>query len=708
MSATPYAQPLPTLRPDVEFLRGPDEHDGAPTFVLHDPLRGTFDKLTWAQAEVVRRLRRPIGIDWLLEELRRMTTLHTCADDVLRLCVNVQQRGLTSDQRVTEDSPWTQPAGRRAPRNVADLFRYLVFMRIALLHPDAFLTATVGWARLLVHPVLLMLYAVCALLGLVGLVQRFDAYFATFPYFFNWWGALAFAGTIAAVKSVHEFSHAYVAKAFGNRVPTMGVALIFLFPVAYADVTDSWRMRSRRQRLLIALAGVLAELVIAGLALFGWMLSPPGLFHGLCFVLSSVTILSTVMVNLNPAMRFDGYYVLGDLLGIDNLQPRAFAATRWALRRHVLGLPVTPSEPGLTSRLLSTLLLYTLGAWTYRLVLYFGIALMLYHRVTKVLGALLFVVALYTFLIRPVVTEMHAILRLRKFLWHSARAWAVALVAVALLTWAVMPASQRVAVPAVSRAGENQSVYAPGEGVLRELHAERGRPVRAGQTLFVLESTELNALAELARLEAARVDLELALLRTERGNRALLPQKLEEQTRAIARLEAVRTAIDRNRAVAAIDGVVVEWDESVRDGTPIGSEQVLGRVMDPGSLQLVAFVRHHLLDSVAVGDQVEFISDAQPGVATGRVTFVDPVRTQFLDHRGLASLEGGDIAVIPDAAGRLEMIESYYAVEVTLDEPPVDLRIGQTGRVWLRTAPRSRLLEVVAYLKRILLRESGL
>lgn len=709
MSSTPplQAETLPVLRPDVEFHRGPDDSDGAPTYVLHDPLQGTFEKLSWVQAEILRRLRVPRSAERLCRQLADSTTINVAPDDLRLLCASAAQRGLTMDSRIAGADGWDGRRLRAAFDGPTGWFRKLIYFRVPLLHPDALLEKTVGAVRHLGRPAALGVYLCGAVLGLGLLVQRFDLYVATFPYFFSVWGAVAFGLTVASVKVVHEFSHAYVAKACGVRVPTMGVALILLFPVAYADVTDSWRMRSRRRRLLISLAGVLAELVIAGLALVGWALSPDGIFRSICFVVSSVTLLSTLLINLNPAMRYDGYYVLSDLLGIDNLQPRSFAVVRWLLRRGLLGMRLPPPETNLSRRRAATLTLYALGAWTYRLFLYTAIALVLYHRVTKALGVVLFGLAIFTFLVRPVMAEVQGIWRARHLLRPNVRLGLTTLGVGLLVLWAALPLPRRAAVPAVTVAENSQVIYAPGSGVLRDVRITRGCQVRQGQELFAIESEVLAREARRARLDIARVDVELSLLRSDESQRGRLPQKLEERARAQARLDTLRTALEGNRFVADVDGVVVEWDDSLRDGTPIGGDQILGRIADPHAPRVVCYVPHDRIADVAVGDAVMFCADAGLGRRAGVVRFVDPVRTEFLQQRGLASVAGGAIPVAPDARGRLEIVTPYYAVEVTLVQADPALRVGQTGRVWLRTAPRSHLMDLLRYAGRVLVRESS-
>ena len=702
-----HSDVLPVLRPDVEFHPGPDASDGSPTYVIHDPLSGIFEKATWVQGEILQQLRVPLTVDRLLRRLAKQTTIKVTGEDVVRLCDDATRRGLTMQSRIADLQEWEQRQKSSRRRGITGWFRKGVFVRIPLIRPDAFLGRTVDRVSALASPAALSLYVFISLVGIYFLAQRFDAYKSTFPYFFNASGVAVFMLVIVAVKTIHEFSHAYVAKALGNRVPTMGVALIFLFPVAYADVTDSWRMRSRKKRLLISLAGVTAELILAGLALFLWAMSPPGAVKSICFVISSVTLISTLLINLNPAMRFDGYYVLSDLLGIDNLQSRAFEATRWAFRRHVLGMNVASPEVNLSPRRMAIMVAYALGAWAYRLALYAGIALTLYHRFTKVIGALLCFALVYSFILRPVVTEMISLLKMRRLLSWNRRTIVTTAVCGTVFLWAALPLPRWRTAPATTIAAESQIIYAPGNGVIRDLAVGLGSTVRKEQRLFVLESQELEKRAELARLNMERIGIELSLIKSNEKQRALLQPKLEEMARATAKLESIRTALAGNQFVAKVDGIVVDWDQGVRDGTPIGAQVVLGKIVDPRTPRLLCYVPHDFILSIAVGDSVYFCSDAEPGRLWGSVTFINPVRTEILKNSGLSSVAGGGIAVIPDQHGRLKVVDTYYEVEVALDDPPDSLRVGQLGTVWLRAAARSRLLEWFRYGYGLLVRESS-
>jgi putative peptide zinc metalloprotease protein len=159
----------------------------------------------------------------------------------------------------------------------------------------------------------------------VFLVSRdWQRFVGTFPHLFSL-GALAFGVALFFAKFCHEFGHAFMAKRAGCRVQSMGVAFMVLLPMFYTDVSDAWRVNDRRARLLIGAGGVLAELLLACIALLVWSLLPDGPARTAAFMLASATWITTLVVNLNPFMRFDGYFLLSDLWEVDNLQGRAFA-----------------------------------------------------------------------------------------------------------------------------------------------------------------------------------------------------------------------------------------------------------------------------------------------------------------------------------------------------------------------------------------------
>ena len=129
-------------------------------------------------------------------------------------------------------------------------------------------------------------------------------------------GAVAFAICLAVAKVMHEFGHAFAAVRFGCRVSAMGVAFMIMAPVLYTDVSDTWRLTAR-QRIVVDAAGVAVDFGVACVALFLWAFFPEGVLKSVCFVMATTGLVLSLGINLNPLMRFDGYHLLSDLLGIE-------------------------------------------------------------------------------------------------------------------------------------------------------------------------------------------------------------------------------------------------------------------------------------------------------------------------------------------------------------------------------------------------------
>ncbi len=699
---------LPALRADLEFHRAPEEEDGSEVWMIRDPVHSSFERVDWMQMEILRRLRTPRKLSDLHRQLEARTAVRVSREELRSFCEDLSRRGLTETTLCKDPDSLLAETQRRRVRPLRWLYRHYFYFRIPLVNPDAFLARTLPLVRLLSGPVVRWISVVACALGLAGLLLRFDAYIHTFPRFFSLHGIVVYAVAIALLKALHELAHAYTAKAFGNRVPAMGVAFIFLWPLAFCDVTDSWRMSDRRRRLWITAAGICAEGVIAGWALLGWTVAPPGLARSLCFVLSSVTLLSTVLVNLNPAMRFDGYYLLSDMIGVDNLQPRAFALTLAWLRRKVFSIDVPSPEPNLSTRRRRLMVAYSLYTWVYRFFLYLGICALIYHTLPKAVGVPFCAGAFAMLFLRPVIREIAFVARNRRRIALRPRLALTLAGAMALGYWLAAPRSRTPAVAAVSVPAARQVIYCPAGGVLTDLAVAPGEAVEAGQTLCVIRSAELEGRIDLARTKVRGLERELDALGVREAGRALLPQKREALLRAradLARLLAERAG-RIVRAEAA--GRLAWWDETLRDGVAVRTRQELGGIVAGPVTAVRAYVPETLISAVAAGVEGIFRCRASGREVRVRVRRVSPTRTETLGDAALAGVYGGPLAVTAEREGRLRLVDSVYEVEAELLDPPGALRLGQPGSLVLSAGVPSRLSRAIRWARAAVVRDSGL
>lgn len=700
---------LPSLRPDIEIFAGPLDEDGSSTYVIHDPVTGIFNKIGWAEAVVLQRLRHGQTLASLLQEIGEQTTLNASPEEIAALCEDAEKQGLTLNSQVRPAQELTDAVNSKKVNLFKWLVHHYLYFRIPLFHPDAFLTKTLPWARLLAAGPALLIYLFFACTGLYFLSQRFESYFATFTHFFSVKGFIAYSMVIIILKAAHEFGHAFVAKHNGVRVPTMGLAFMVFAPMAYSDVTDAWRLRSRRKRLAIALAGVKVELVIGVFALTLWGLTPPGFLNSICFILSSTTLVSTFLVNLNPAMRFDGYYILSDLWGIDNLSTHTTQFTKWFLRKNLLGFDAPcPVSKAKQPRQLQ-MVFYSLYAWNYRFFLYLGIAVLVYYKFTKTLGLILFSLEIIMFIIRPIIQEIKMLMKLRSRLKINVKLCLTLTVIILIVGWAVLPLPRTGKAPAVLLPATSQTIYAPKAGLVKEMLVERGDAVSKGNVLARLESESMKSEIECLIISSRQLrhDIEATTMNDER--RALVPEIKKQLAAVEEEIVGLQEQQKRFAIKAKISGILVDWDQMLRAGIYLKENQVLGSIASTDTHRIDAFISEKEVSHLFIGQNVKFYPADHTGRITGTVERVDPILEEFVDYLSIGATAAEELPLKPDhSSDKLTLLESYYRVAIAVDcAYPKNVRLGASGTVRYRTFPRSPAWEFLLYCYSILIRESN-
>lgn len=641
---------LPVLREDLILLEGPREADGSPTWTIHDPVRQRFFRVGRAAFEFLARWHLGTA-PALLGAIATETTLITGPEALTEFVRFLAMSGLLRADR--PEAVKTLLAQVKATRLSWPrwLLHHYLFVRIPLVRPDAFLTATLPLARRLFHPLVLKLVLAMGVAGVMLALRQWDAFRHTFQHFFTAEGALAFGVTLSLVKVAHELGHAYAAKQFGCRVPTMGVALLVMWPVLYTDVSDAWRLVSRRQRLLIGAAGVITELALALIATFLWSFLSDGPARSAAFLVATTTWVSTLAINLSPFMRFDGYYLLSDGLAVSNLQDRAFALARWRMRCWLLAIDEPMPEP-FPPAIRRLLLVYSFATWIYRAIVFFGIALMVYHYFFKVLGIFLMMVEVGWFLARPVTNELKE-WWLRRHAIRPSRNLAVALALLAGGLWLLAtPWQTRVSLPAVARATDYATLFAPVPARIAVMTATPGQTVAAGTLLYRLEAPELDQRLRLVRKRMAVVRLQLQ-------RQAASPDVLEnlralqqQMATLLSNESGLLAQQDTLTIRAPFAGTITDLPSELRPGLWLKPDQPLGRLINGERAILRAYLTGADLDRLRVGARGRFLPEdpARPALPV-TVTAIEHVNAATLDTPALASTQGGPIAVQPASPG---------------------------------------------------------
>ncbi|MDR2325890.1 MAG: HlyD family efflux transporter periplasmic adaptor subunit [Acidovorax sp.] len=631
------------LREELDLLAGPVLADGQPSWTLHDPVRNLFFQLDWASFEVLRRWHMA-NAQAIARDIEAHTTLHMGAADVEVLQQFLQGNELLQPPLHGASALDAQRQRRRAGWSQWLLHNYL-FFRVPLLRPDRWLARWAPRLDFLFRPGFWWLTLVVFLWGLWGVARSWEVFHATLVDMWSLQGMLAYGVTLVGVKCLHEVGHGITAKRYGCKVPAMGVAFLVLWPVAYTDTNEVWKLTRRDQRLKVAAAGITTELLIAVWALWAWLWLPEGWPKSSAFLLATTTWVSTVLINASPFMRFDGYFLLSDYLQLPNLHSRAFALARWDLRERLFALGEAPPEHFAPMRQ-RLLIVFAWATWMYRLVLFLGIAALVYHFFIKAVGILLFGVEIVWFIAKPVWSELKAWRERGAQIAHSRRARRSALLAGGLLGLLVMPWPVPVLSSGMLQASTQWQLHAPEAAQLVHQPLAEGSQVQVAAPLFVLASPALQAAALQNQARLQQLAQQAAAAGMDGELRRDWQVWQERQAEALAQQAALDTDAGRYLLQAGGSGVLRDVDPDLQAGAWLARRELLGRVVDMQALEVVAYVEEQALHRIRPGDSGLFITEGSGSKTLAlRVRSIDQDASRSLNEGALAAPAGGNVPV---------------------------------------------------------------
>jgi putative peptide zinc metalloprotease protein len=697
---------LPPLREELTLHDGPSAADGSPTWSLHDPVRNKFFRIDWTTFLVLSHwhLGQPRAICAAVQSKAPIELTDSDVDAVEKFLAQSEllqcfdaaaSHRLALARRRTHHAAWTW------------LVHHYLFFRIPIFRPDAWLTRVAPHLGVFYSRGFLRLTLAALAIGLVGTLRQFPHFKATFVDTLTWEGLTAYAGVLIGIKALHELGHAFTAKRFGCRVPTMGIAFLVLWPVAYTDVNETWKLASRQKRLAIGGAGILTELAVAAWATLAWVLLPDGPLRSGAFLLAAVTWISTLAINASPFMRFDGYFLLSDWLDIPNLHDRAFALARWRLREWLFAIDEEKPECFSTRRE-RFLIAFAVLTWVYRLMLFLGIAVLIYRHTFKALGIVLFAVEMVWFVVLPVAREFGEwqkrwpVIRTRR---RSRQSLAIAAGFLAII---FVPFDMRVSAQAVLRPAKSVALYAPEAGILLEAPRSHGSTIRAGEIAAKLFSPELEyqTASARARRESVAAQLRAAALDSEVQDK--LPILREQLAALDTELAGLEQESLRLAPVAEFTAVVVDPLLDAHPGDTIARNERLMTLVDGASWEVRAFFTERDVARITPGAAAIFYPET-PGAPPLelRVESIDRDASRELEEASLASLHGGEIPVHASQHALIPQ-RSMFGIRLTLKNPNAVHEIRQLrGRVVVRARPKTLFFNYFETAAAVAIRESS-
>jgi len=622
--------------------------------------------------------------------LKLLSTLH--AADLVQVDVTPDVAELLQRRQKQVRSKWMARVGN--PLGV----------RIPLYDADALLTRMVGSARRLIGVqgmtpwVLAWLAAVVPALLMVPVhwsaltAQSQDQLLATD-------NLVMLALLFPLVKLVHEFGHGLVCKAFGGEVHETGVMLLVLYPVPYVDASNASTFVNKWQRALVGAAGMLAELVIAAVAFYVWLLLEPGAARGVAYNVAVLASVTTLFFNANPLLRFDGYYILVDLIESPNLGSRANRYWQYLAERYVFGVRRT-EPPQATPGEKRWFAFYAPVSYVYRLIISFSIALFVATQLF-VVGVLMAIWTLLQSVAWPLFKGVKALATGPQFADRGARIRVLAGVSallVALVLFA-LPLPYHTMATGVIWLPERAIVRAESAGFVRQLVAQSGTPMAEGQPVLTMVEPGLAARIAVqdAKAEELRVRIDAAWGQSQ-AKVQQFEQQLARETASLARLQdEARHLTLRTHAT----GILLLQSPEDLPGRYLKQGDVVGYLHTRDAALVRLVLSQSEVDQVRQNTRSIEIRSVQDTSMRWRARLARsaPAAVRQLPSPVLGAKGGGPIATDPRDDKGLATLESVFEFELILppnaaqdflgsrvhvrfehDPEPISLRIGRSLR----------------------------
>ena len=698
---------IPYLRQDLEILRGNSREDGSPAWLLYDAVRNKYFTLGLTAFKLIKNWKGGEDIQ-NFEKKINLEGIETNSDEIKSFIGFLQQNNLILQPSGQNVSYLLQQKNSMKKSWMLNLVHSYLFFKIPLFKPDEWLGKNLSKVKNLGSAKFRNLIYILGFIGICLVIQQFEVFKKTFLYFFTFNGLMLYFITLILVKCLHELGHAFVAKNYGCRVSAIGIAFLVFFPFLYTDTTDAWRLRNHKERLLINFAGILTELHLALIATFIWGLLPEGGLKSAMFFIATTSWISSLLINVSPFMRFDGYYVFSDWLKAENLQPRSFALARWKIRETLFGLNHKPPEEINPSRRW-TFIVYAWATWLYRFFLFIGIALLVYHLAFKILGIILFIIEIYWFIMLPIIKELKNWYMMKSEMKFNKQSTRTIIILVFLSMIIFLPWKSSLKIPAVYVSEKYSKIYSPYPAKIKQIFVSKDEQVTKGQNLIELYSPDLDKNISSLRRKIKLTKTKINRLSDSAGN---MDQYLTLQQRLIA-LQDELSGLSRvqNKLVikAPIKGQIKDFYNLSEDMWVGNLDQLLG-IVHYGTGKVRGFIKEEQIDRFLEKNPAVFIPNDGVHDKVYLVSkSLDLSAINNLPYISLSSIHNGPVAIRNFTGGEFQYRPqtAHYIAEFELVKQS-KIQFELPGYVHIEGSRYSPFVKLFKNVFAILVRESGL
>ena len=656
----------PRLRGHVRLHR--HVYRGQSAYLIEDRVAGRHQRFDFAAYRVISLFdgQRSLGALWamLSADLNDSTPTQ---DELIRLLGQLHAADLVACDITPDVAELLERHGQQRRRLWLGRVGNPVALRIPLFDPDRLLQALARGLRPLLGWGGVLLWLAVVLPALWLLPSHWDALAGnSSERLLSADNLVAMALLFPLVKAVHELSHGLMCRMRGAQVHEMGLMLLVFYPVPYVDVSNASAFPNKWHRALVAAAGMLGELFVAALAFYLWLTLQPGLGRALAFDVAVLASLTTLFVNGNPLLRYDGYFILADLVEIPNLGSRAnrhwqTLAERWLFG--VRGAEQAPATPGERRWFIG----YAPLAYAYRLFVSLSIAWLVAQQFFLV-GVLIALWAVALSVAWPLAKGAWTLATAPRFAGRSRRVAVVlggGLGMLGLLLF-VLPAPHHTVAEGVLWLPERAILRAQSAGFVREVLQPPGAALAVGTP--VLQAVE-PGLAARIEAQVAKVDEAQARFDAAWGVSPVRAQQLEQSLgRELATLARQRDEADQLTLRAATAGALLLDRPDDLPGRWLRKGEIVGylRTGEPPLVRLV--MSQAEADTVRLHTRaVELrLPQALEQRLSAQLVRSTPAAAKSLPSPVLGQRGGGTVAIDPRDEQGLTTLESVFEFELQL------------------------------------------
>lgn len=572
-----------------------------------------------------------------------------------------------------------------------------LFFRIPLLDPEPMLKRILPVINLMYSFPMILLVLVTCMWGGYEFLLSSDRAFTQSQNILQISNLIPLYITLFTTHLLHEFSHAALCKYYGGHVRTTGLMLLMFTPLPYADVSASWAFRNKWHRAAVGAAGMYSDAFICAIAVIVWAYSPPGPINEVASNLMFVTAVYTVFFNANPLMRFDGYYILSDIVGIPNLHEAAKKQVTELFRTKMLGEAKNQLSP-VSKRRKSFLVAFFITSNLYRILIMVGIVTFIadqYFGVGLVVGAAL----LYTTFAAPLAKFLKPLWDPRFMAKHRKKVLGTSVGIVALTLFvAVVPLPFSRVLEGVVEDREKTQIFLPLNGILDQVYPQNGDYVPQGAAVIRLRNPELEL--ELRGLQAKISGVEARMnqsMSEDNQSFAAVEQEMQAMLTTQAHLEAeLRKLI----IYAPHEGKWVAPDLRAYTNQWLSRGVEVGTIFKSQDYQFRAILEQQGASEIAALNADEATVKVE-GLRAHTLDIpqlsVIPFSQKELPSAAVSPLAGGAMAMDLQSRDKPQAAERFFLIVADLGSGPVGDKLLDGRRGWMRVSLPSRSLGLRAF-----------